>query len=198
MKVEIRADGAHICGYVNVPGKKSKPIATKNHGLVIETIDEGAFQRAIDRAGNILLDVDHGTEAKASTQEGTLILYEDGIGLYADALIDDPVLIQQAKQKKIVGWSFTFKCLKEIIERQRTGFYPLRRVTDMILERISLIINKSPIYEATTWELRNGCSRTQSNKLNEQYRRRFETVKRNGVQLDLDRFRQRLERIKGR
>ena len=37
MKIEIRADGAHISGYVNVTGKRSRPVITP-HGKVIEEI----------------------------------------------------------------------------------------------------------------------------------------------------------------
>ena len=59
MKIEIRADGTHIFGYVNVPEKKSDPLYVPQLGTVIETIKPGTFQRAIDRAENITLVVDH-------------------------------------------------------------------------------------------------------------------------------------------
>lgn len=52
MKIEIRADGAHISGYVNVTGKRSRPVITP-HGKVIEEIEPRAFEQAIGRAGNI-------------------------------------------------------------------------------------------------------------------------------------------------
>ena len=38
MKIEIRADGAHISGYVNVTEKKSRPVVTP-HGKVVEEIE---------------------------------------------------------------------------------------------------------------------------------------------------------------
>ena len=60
MKIELRADGAHISGYVNVTEKKSRPVITP-HGRVIEEIEPRAFEKAIDRAGNITVTVVLGT-----------------------------------------------------------------------------------------------------------------------------------------
>ena len=37
MKAELRADGLHISGYVNVPGRESRPVLTPR-GKVIEII----------------------------------------------------------------------------------------------------------------------------------------------------------------
>ncbi len=42
MRIEERADGLHINGYVNVTGKRSRPVITPR-GKVIETIEERAF-----------------------------------------------------------------------------------------------------------------------------------------------------------
>ncbi len=89
MKIEIRADGAHISGYVNATEKKSRPVMTP-HGRVIEIIEPRAFERAINRAGNITLTVDHNSgRVYAETQNGSMQLYEDNIGLHADAHISD-------------------------------------------------------------------------------------------------------------
>ena len=83
MNIEIRADGAHITGYVNVTEKKSRPVITP-HGKVIEEIEPRAFEQAISRAANITVTVDHDdSRVYASTEEGTLMLYEDTIGLHA-------------------------------------------------------------------------------------------------------------------
>ena len=49
MKIEIRADGAHISGYVNATEKKSRPVVTPR-GKVVEEIEPRAFERAIERA----------------------------------------------------------------------------------------------------------------------------------------------------
>lgn len=103
MKIEVRADGAHISGYVNVVERKSRPVITP-HGKVVEEIESRAFEQAINRAGNITVTVDHDSNhVYASTDEGTLKLYEDNIGLHADVLITDETLIDLAKKGKNQG-----------------------------------------------------------------------------------------------
>lgn len=189
MIIEIRADGAHICGYVNVPEKKSRPVPTKTYGMVIETIHPGAFQRAIDRARDIRLTVDHGKDTYASTAAGTLTLFEDGIGLYADANISDTGLIHAAQNKKIVGWSFGFTVNSDTVEPLNDSSYPLRRVTDMHLDHVSLIINKRPAYAATSWEILSGCTAKKSNELmsiNESYHKRVAAAINSGHRLRVD------------
>ena len=87
MDMEKRADGLNIRGYVNVTGKFSKPVSTP-HGKVIETIEERAFEKALSRGGNITVELDHDSgHVYASTNDGTLELHEDAIGLHADVLI---------------------------------------------------------------------------------------------------------------
>lgn len=89
MKIEIRADGAHISGYVSVTEKKSRPVITP-HGKVIEEIEPKAFEHALNRAGDVSVTVDHEkTHIYASITDGNLSLYEDNIGLHADVLITD-------------------------------------------------------------------------------------------------------------
>ncbi len=76
MQIEIRSDGAHISGYVNATEKKSRPVITP-HGKGVEEVEPGAFQAAIDRGGNITVNLDHdSTHVYASTEAGTLKLYE--------------------------------------------------------------------------------------------------------------------------
>lgn len=120
MKIEIRADGAHLSGYVNVTEKKSRPVITP-HGKVVEEIEPRVFERALDRAGEITVTVDHdSSHIYASTRDGTLHLYEDDIGLHADVLITDSDLIEIAKQGKIKGWSFGMYNVRDELE-QRAG-----------------------------------------------------------------------------
>lgn len=155
MKVEIRADGAHISGYVNVTEKKSRPVITPR-GKVIEIIEERAFEKAIERAGYINLTVDHdNTHIYASTKDGTLTLYEDAIGLHADVLISDENIIELAKKGKIKGWSFGMYNVVDELE-ERAGELPIRRVKSLDLDHLTLVINKQPVYSATSVELRAG------------------------------------------
>ena len=153
MKIEIRADGAHISGYVNVTEKKSRPVVTP-HGKVVEEIEPRAFERAISRAGNITVTVDHdNSHVYASTDEGTLKLYEDNIGLHADVLVTDDTLIGLARKGKVKGWSFGMYNVQDELE-QRADDLPLRRIKALDLDHITLVVRKSPIYSATSVELR--------------------------------------------
>jgi caudovirus prohead protease len=153
MKIEVRADGAHISGYVNVVERKSRPVITP-HGKVVEEIESRAFEQAINRAGNITVTVDHDSNhVYASTDEGTLKLYEDNIGLHADVLITDETLIDLAKKGKIKGWSFGMYNVQDEVEA-RAGDLPLRRIKSLDLDHVTLVVNKNPIYSATSIEIR--------------------------------------------
>lgn len=155
MKIEIRADGAHISGYVNATEKKSRPVITP-HGKVIEEIEPRAFENAIARAGNITVSVDHdSTHIYACTEEGTLQLYEDPIGLHADVVITDPDLIEIAKAGKIRGWSFGMYNVVDTIE-PRADDLPLRKISALDLDHVTLVVNKRPVYSATSVEVRAG------------------------------------------
>ena len=153
MNIEIRADGAHISGYVNVTEKKSRPVITP-HGRVVEEIEPRAFEEALSRAGNITVTVDHdSTHVYASTDDGTLRLYEDNIGLHADVLVTDETLIELAKKGKIRGWSFGMYNVQDELE-QRANDLPLRKIKSLDLDHLTLVVHKCPIYSATSVELR--------------------------------------------
>lgn len=152
MQLEFRADGAHISGYVNVTEKKSRPVITP-HGKVIEEIEPRAFEAAIGRAGNITLTVDHdGSHVYAETSNGSLKLFEDSIGLHADVLITDSTLIELAKKGKIRGWSFGMYNVEDELEA-RADDLPLRRIKALDLDHVTLVVNKQPVYSATSVEL---------------------------------------------
>ncbi|MDF2842480.1 MAG: phage prohead protease [Herbinix sp.] len=153
MNVEIRADGLHITGYVNVPGRKSRPVIV-NGQKMIEVIEQRAFERAIERSGNIPMTLDH-NDARVLAQTGSnnLELREDQIGLRADTTITDPEVIQGAKNGKLKGWSFGMKKVTDDIE-ERAGQLPIRHVKDFILDHVTIVMNKVPCYAATSIELR--------------------------------------------
>lgn len=195
MNVEIRADGAHISGYVNVTEKKSRPVITPR-GKVIEEIEPRAFEQAIGRAGNITVTVDHdNSHVYASTDEGTLSLYEDDIGLHADVLITDKTLIDLAKSGKIKGWSFGMYNVQDEME-SRADDLPLRRIKSLDLDHLTLVVKKTPFYSATSVEIRAGTeidietrARTDSPVIedktpsydNTAYRRRLEVIKNKNI-----------------
>ena len=155
MNIEVRADGARITGYVNVTEKKSRPVITPR-GKVIEEIEPRAFAEAISRTENITVTVDHDkSHIYASTDDGTVTLKEDAIGLHADVLIKDKDLIELAKKGKIRGWSFGMYNVKDSME-ERADDLPIRHIKALDLDHLTLVVKKSPIYSATSVELRAG------------------------------------------
>jgi HK97 family phage prohead protease len=155
LKVEVRSDGVHISGYVNATEKKSRPVVTPR-GKVIEVVEPRAFEEALGRAGNISVTVDHDdTHIYASTDKGTLNLYEDEIGLHADVVITDPDLIETAKKGKIRGWSFGMYNVVDEME-ERTEGYPIRHVKKLDIDHLTLVVNQTPVYAATSVEVRAG------------------------------------------
>lgn len=155
MEVELRADGTlHISGYVNVTGKASRPVYTAKGQKVIEVIEERAFSKALSRCKNVQMTKDHRKDCVlAETRANTLTLVEDAIGLHASADITDPETIEEARAGKIKGWSFGMKDISDSIE-ERANALPLRRVSDFELDHITLVVNKTPVYAATSVEMR--------------------------------------------
>ncbi len=151
MKAEIRADGLHISGYVNVPGRESRPVITPR-GKVIEIIEQRAFQRALEKVDNVDLKLDHEKKI-ASTKEGTLKAYEDEVGLRAEAVITDEEVVQGAKAGKLKGWSFNMLKVVDELE-ERAGKLPIRHVKDFVMTEITLAMRKIPVYSSTSIELR--------------------------------------------
>ena len=154
MKIEVRSDGLHISGYVNVTGKLSKPVITPR-GKVLETIEERAFGEAIARSGDITVELDHDTgRAYARTSDGTLELHEDSIGLHANVTITDSILIELARKGKLRGWSFGMYNVVDEMEQRADTELPIRHVKSLMLDHVSLIKDKTPAYSATSVECR--------------------------------------------
>ena len=153
MRAELRSDGLHIDGYVNVPGRKSRPVMTPR-GKVIEVIEPGAFRDALSRAPELrmLLDHDAGHEL-ASREAGTLKAVEDNVGLRASSVVADPAVIDGAKQNRLRGWSFNMQNVEDEMEERAEGL-PVRHVKKFDMSEISLIMNRIPVYSATSVEVR--------------------------------------------
>lgn len=153
IKAEIRADGLHISGYVNVPGRESRPVVTPR-GKVIEVIEQRVFQKVVEKADKIDLRLDHERKI-ASTSDSTLNVYEDEVGLRAEAVITDEETIEAARNKKLRGWSFNMMNVKDELE-ERAGKLPLRRIKDFVMTEITLALKKNPVYSSTSIEVRAG------------------------------------------
>lgn len=156
MRAELRADGClHISGYVNVPGRESRPVMTP-HGRVIEIIEQRAFTKAIQRADNIRMLLDHDSgRVLAETRANTLMVKEDAVGLFAQSVVTDPEVIADAKAGKLRGWSFNIKNPVDTVEQRADGL-PIRRITDLDMDEITLVVNKIPVYSSTSIEVRAG------------------------------------------
>lgn len=156
MRVEVRNDSVIIDGYVNAVERQSNPVITP-HGKVIEIIEQRAFEKALERAENVDLLLDHDEQRNlGSTKEGNLKLWEDSIGLRAVAKITDPEVIQKAKDGKLSGWSFGMVANEDKIEQRADGL-PIRRISDLDIWEVSIIDEKmKPCYSATSIETRAG------------------------------------------
>lgn len=154
MKIEVRADGLHISGYVNVTGKLSRPVVTPR-GKVLETIEERAFDEAIRKSGDVTVQLDHDAgHVYARTSDNSLTLREDAIGLHADVLITDKAVIEIARKGKLRGWSFGMYNIGDEMESRADGELPIRHIKSLMLDHISLIKDKVPCYAATSVEYR--------------------------------------------
>lgn len=153
MRAELRADGLHISGYVNVPGRESRPVMTPR-GRVNEIIEQRAFSRAIARAGNIdlLLDHDH-DKVLASTSNKTLTVYEDEVGFRAESVVTDEEVIDGARTGKLKGWSFDIKNPVDTVE-ERADKLPIRRITDFDISEVTLVMRRVPVYSSMSLEIR--------------------------------------------
>lgn len=154
MRIEIRNDSVLLDGYVNAVGRDSRPIITP-HGKVVEQIEPRAFQRALEKASNVELRLNHNPDRKlGSIQDGNLELFEDNIGLRAIATVTDPEVIQKAREKKLKGWSFGQFVKKDRLE-ERSGAIPRRYVEDLEIFEVSIIDERlSPCYIGTSIEQR--------------------------------------------
>ena len=158
MKVYIRSDRVILEGYVNAVERNSKPL-TERGVTFVERIKAGAFARAIKRAKDIRIWVNHDEKRDiGGLSDGNLELYEDNIGLKARAEITDPEAIEDARRGNFIGWSFGFRDIEggvTEIRDEETGL-PLRLVKDMILSEVSILNRKrTPAYAGTSVNIRD-------------------------------------------
>lgn len=148
MKIKIRADSVEIEGYVNAVERASKPLMSRI-GKFIERICAGAFKKALKRAEDVHILLNHDwTRDLGSIRKGNLELEEDAIGLHARARITDPEVIESAKRGDLVGWSFGF--MDRDVENAMEDGLPLRKVRDLDLFEVSLLDKRmTPAYNGT-------------------------------------------------
>ena len=152
MKILLREDSVEIDGYVNAVERNSKPLWSRI-GRFVERVLKGAFSRALGRAENVFLYLNHDkSRSLAQTSDGSLELHEDAIGLHARATVTAPDVIEMARNNELVGWSFGFFDVANGVENstdQETGL-PLRKVRDLDLREVSILNrSKTPAYDGT-------------------------------------------------
>lgn len=154
IRIEIRNDSVLLDGYVNAVARDSRPIITPR-GKCVEQIEPRAFDRALGRAENVDLLLNHDKSRNlGSIKQGNMELFEDNIGLRAIATVTDPEVIEKARQKKLRGWSFGQYVNKDRME-ERAEQIPRRHVEDLDLFEVSIIDDRmSPIYTGTSIEHR--------------------------------------------
>lgn len=149
MKIELRSDDTvHICGYVNVAERESRPLIDAN-GEFVEVIGSKTFARALEK-NEIGLMYNHQRKLTPLNFD----LYEDNIGLYADVVINDREIYNKARKNKLTGWSFGFSNAKSTWGTREDGMR-LRKITDLDLKEVS-ILSVTPAYIATSIECRDG------------------------------------------
>ena len=190
MRIEIRNDSVLLDGYVNAVGRDSKPISTAK-GKYIEQIEPRAFERALSKADNIDIMLNHNKKV-GSTKEGNLELYEDNIGLRAVATITDPEVIEKAKQKKLKGWSFGMYVIKDEFEERADGI-PRRHVKELDLVEVTIVDDRrSPCYVGTSIE-----QRADEEVVTEQRGEEFRAITIEENSIDYSEYENKIKNLKG-
>lgn len=154
MNIRVNKDSVEIDGYVNAVERLSKPLSDRL-GKFVERIKCGAFKRALERADDVRILLNHDwTKDLGGTKDGNLELYEDAIGLHARATITDKDVVEQARNGELVGWSFGFTD-RDVEQGEENGI-TVRNVKDLNLYEVSLI-NRSrvPAYDGTLVAVRS-------------------------------------------
>lgn len=155
MQITVRNDAVEIEGYVNAILRNSKVLKDRV-GEFIERIGKGAFKRALDRADDVRLLLNHDMNRDlGGIKDGNLELYEDSIGLHARATITDSEVVEKAKRGDLVGWSFGFT--DRDVDKSIENGVTVREVKDLNLYEVSLLDrSKSPAYDGTLVCVRSG------------------------------------------
>ena len=156
MRIEVRSDNnILIDGYVNAVARDSRIMPSIN-GEFVEQVVPGTFHKALSRATNVDLLLNHNESRKlGSIIEGNLKLFEDNIGLRAIATITDEEVIEKAIAGKLKGWSFGFYLNNDRWETDSKGI-KRRFLEDIELLEVSILDDtKNPAYIATSIETRD-------------------------------------------
>ena len=201
MNIILRDDKVIIDGYVNAVERNSKPLMSRL-GRFFERICKGAFTKALDRAEDVRILLDHNPDRDlGGIKDGNLQLTEDTIGLRAHAEITDAEVIKTAREGNLVGWSFGFYDTEDGVELSmdaETGL-PVRKVTDLILEEVSLLDKAmTPAYDGTLVTVRNDGKTISFSETSEEMELRFEQSEQPSADdIDYSTWENMIEEMKG-
>lgn len=142
----------YISGYVNAVERDSKVLHDRV-GPFVERAEAGVFRRALDRAGDVMLKLNHGRDI-GSISSGNLKLREDAVGLHAEATVTDAETVREARAGHLTGWSFGFTDMAPCFEIQEGTQIRKRTLRDIDLAEVS-ILTVEPAYIATSIEARS-------------------------------------------
>lgn len=155
MKITIRQDSVVVEGYVNAVDRFSRPLFEGRLGRFVEKILPNVFKKAIARATNIEVLLNHDSTRKlADTASGTAKLVEDNVGLRATVQITDPEVVEKARAGKLRGWSFGFSEPQDETKTNSDGILE-RVIKALTLHEVSIIDDRAmPAYFGTSIETR--------------------------------------------
>lgn len=157
MDTRIDSEGVTVRGYVNAVERDSLPLHWRKTGKTyVERVKAGTFAKAIEKAKSIPLRFNHGWDPQvpgdiAATGAGTLTLKEDNVGLWAEAKITEPHVVERAKKGALTGWSFLFRCPAggDVWTQGEGGTMPRRELEDIELLEVS-VLDRKPAYPANS------------------------------------------------
>lgn len=154
MNIRVNKDSVEIEGYVNAVERLSKPLNDRL-GKFVERIKVGAFKRALERADDVRILLNHDWKRDlGGIKDGNLELNEDAIGLHAKTTITDKDIVEKAKRGELRGWSFGF--VDRDVEQGEENGLAVRNVKDLDLYEVSLIDRaRVPAYDGTLVAIRS-------------------------------------------
>lgn len=196
MRIEIRSDSVILDGYVNAVARDSRPIPAPGGKKFIERIEPRAFERALGKAENVDLLLNHNKDRHlGSTKEGNLELFEDNIGLRAICTVKDSDVIEKAKNKQLRGWSFGFYADKDSWADCENGMQR-RSIEELELTEVSIIDSRMlPVYIATSIEQR-GTDEVMCETRTEDFRAVIDDISNKSVDIDYSSYENTINHIK--